>query len=80
MHIEPGLVNRAKRALSCATAAQARRVIPGHMAHVDLRCGQALKLSLAYQGGLVLWVGFRVLCGRGLQGSAVVERRRHQAA
>lgn len=102
-----------------ATAALARRVIPDQMAYVDLRYGQALKLSLAYQGGIVLWVGFWALYGRGLgtenlvsigsfgaaymsvvlaeplidlavlalakilrslQGSAVVERRLHQAA
>ena len=89
------------------------------MAYVDLRYGQALKLSLAYQGGIVLWVGFWALYGRGLgaenlvsigsfgaaymsvvlaeplidlavlalaktlrglQGSAVVDRRLHQAA
>ena len=102
-----------------ATAALARRVIPDQMAYVDLRYGQALKLSLAYQGGIVLWVGFWALYGRGLgaenlvsigsfgaaymsvvlaeplidlavlalaktlrglQGSAVVDRRLHQAA
>ena len=102
-----------------ATAALARRVIPDQMAYVDLRYGQALKLSLAYQGGIVLWVGFCALYGRGLgaenlvsigsfgaaymsvvlaeplidlavlalaktlrglQGSAVVDRRLHQAA
>jgi ABC-type Co2+ transport system permease subunit len=102
-----------------ATAALARRVIPDQMAYVDLRYGQALKLSLAYQGGIVLWVGFWALYGRGLgaenlvsigsfgaaymsvvlaeplidlavlalaktlrglQGSAVVERRLHQPA
>ena len=49
-----------------ATAALARRVIPDQMAYVDLRYGQALKLSLAYQGGIVLWVGFWALYGRGL--------------
>ena len=103
----------------CASAARARRVIPVDRAYVDRGYGQALKLSLAYQGGIVLWVGFWALYGRGLgaenlvsigsfgaaymsvvlaeplidlavlalaktlrglQGSAVVDRRLHQAA
>ncbi|WP_342130841.1 energy-coupling factor ABC transporter permease [Hydrogenophaga sp. OTU3427] len=48
-----------------ATAALARRVIPANVAYVDLRYGQAFKLSLAYQGGIVLWVGFWALYGGG---------------
>jgi len=50
-----------------ATAALARRVIPARVAYVDIRYGQALKLSLAYQGGIVLWVGFWALYGRGME-------------
>ncbi|WP_234264810.1 energy-coupling factor ABC transporter permease [Hydrogenophaga sp. NFH-34] len=50
-----------------ATAALARRVIPANVAYVDLRYGQALKLSVAYQGGIVLWVGFWALYGGGLE-------------
>ena len=49
-----------------ATAALARKVIPGDVAYVDIRYAQALKLSLAYQGGIVLWVGFWALYGQGL--------------
>jgi ABC-type Co2+ transport system permease subunit len=49
-----------------ATAALARKVIPDNVAYVDIRYAQALKLSLAYQGGIVLWVGFWALYGQGL--------------
>ncbi len=49
-----------------ATAALARRVIPEDMAYVDIGYGQAFKLSLAYQGGIVLWVGFWAIYGRGI--------------
>jgi hypothetical protein len=49
-----------------ATAVLARKVIPGNVAYVDIRYAQALKLSLAYQGGIVFWVGFWALYGQGL--------------
>ena len=49
-----------------ATAALSRRIIPASLAYVDIRYSQALRLSLAYQGGIVLWVGFWALYGRGL--------------
>ena len=49
-----------------ATAALARKLIPGQLAYVDIRYAQALKLSLAYQGGIVLWVGFWALYGQGM--------------
>lgn len=49
-----------------ATSALARRVIPEAMAYVDIGYAQALKLSVAYQGGIVLWVGFWALYGRGM--------------
>jgi hypothetical protein len=49
-----------------ATAALARKVIPADVAYVDIRYAQALKLSLAYQGGIVVWVGFWALYGQGL--------------
>jgi ABC-type Co2+ transport system permease subunit len=48
-----------------ATAVLARRVIPASTAYVDIGYAQAFKLSLAYQGGIVLWVGFWALYGRG---------------
>jgi hypothetical protein len=49
-----------------ATAALARKVIPDAVAYVDIRYAQALKLSLAYQGGIVLWVAFWALYGPGM--------------
>jgi ABC-type Co2+ transport system permease subunit len=48
-----------------ATAALARRLIPEHVAYVDIDYLQAFKLSVAYQGGIVVWVGFWALYGRG---------------
>jgi len=48
-----------------ATAALARRIIPKNVAYVDLSYQQAFKLSVAYQGGIVVWVGFWALYGRG---------------
>ncbi len=49
-----------------ATAALARRIIPAATAYVDISYAQAFKLSAAYQGGIVLWVGFWALYGRGV--------------
>ncbi len=49
-----------------ATAALARRVIPQRTAYVDIGYAQAFKLSLAYQGGIVLWVGIWAAYGRGM--------------
>lgn len=43
----------------------ARRVIPARTAYVDLSYAQTLKLSLAYQGGIVAWVAFWALYGKG---------------
>jgi len=48
-----------------ATAALARRIIPRATAYVDLTYTQTLKLSLAYQGGIVAWVAFWALYGQG---------------
>lgn len=48
-----------------ATAALARRIIPANTAYVDIRYGQALKLSVAYQGGIVAWVAFWAFYGQG---------------
>jgi len=56
-----------------ATAALARRVVPAHTAYVDIRYAQALKLSLAYQGGIVLWVAFWALYGGGLGADNLAE-------
>ena len=47
-----------------ALQALARRVIAPNTAYVDIGYTQALKLSLTYQGGLVVWVGFWALYGQ----------------
>lgn len=49
-----------------ATAALALRIIPQKLAYVDISYQQAFKLSVAYQGGIVVWVGFWALYGRGV--------------
>jgi len=49
-----------------ATAALASRIIPRATAYVDLSYAQTLKLSLAYQGGIVVWVAFWALYGHGV--------------
>ena len=49
-----------------ATAALARKIIPESTAYVNIGYAQAFKLSAAYQGGIVLWVGFWALYGRGV--------------
>ena len=46
--------------------ALARRVIPANTAYKDVTYGQALKLSTAYQGGVVAWVAFWAVYGRGI--------------
>ena len=48
-----------------AIRALAERIIPGDTAYVDLRYGQALALSTAYQSGIVAWVAFWALYGAG---------------
>jgi len=44
----------------------ARRVIPADTAYKDVSYGQALKLSTAYQAGVVAWVGFWAFYGAGV--------------
>ncbi len=52
--------------LGGAVAALAKRLIaPPDTAYVDLKYGQALALSTAYQGGVVAWVAFWALYGQG---------------
>ncbi len=46
-------------------AALAKRIIPSNTAYKDLTYTQTLKLSLAYQGGIVSWVAFWALYGQG---------------
>ncbi len=42
-----------------------RKVIPSDIAYKDLSYSQVLKLSLAYQGGIVTWVVFWAIYGQG---------------
>lgn len=44
----------------------AKRIIPADKAYVDLGYGDVLKLSMAFQGGIVLWVAFWVFYGQGV--------------
>jgi len=46
-------------------AALAKRIIPAGTAYVDLGYTDVLKLSFAYQGGVIAWVAFWVLWGEG---------------
>jgi len=43
----------------------AKKVIPENIAYKDIQYKDALKLSLAYQGGIVTWVAFWALFGQG---------------
>ena len=43
----------------------ARRLIPAKTAYKDVKYGQALALSTAYQGGVVAWVAFWAFYGQG---------------
>jgi ABC-type Co2+ transport system permease subunit len=49
-----------------AVSALARRIIPANTAYKDVKYGQCLALSTAYQGGVVTWVAFWALYGRGV--------------
>jgi ABC-type Co2+ transport system permease subunit len=44
----------------------ARRIVAKNQAYVDLRYSQVLKLSVAYQGGIVAWVAFWAFYGQGI--------------
>jgi len=48
-----------------AINALSERIITRDTAYVDLKYGQALSLSSAYQAGIVAWVAFWALYGRG---------------
>ncbi len=43
-----------------------KRIIPAGKAYVDLGYGDVLKLSAAYQGGIVAWVAFWAFYGQGV--------------
>ena len=63
-----------------ATAALARRIIPQNLAYVDISYQQAFKLSVAYQGGIVLWVGFWAIYGQGAGAANLADIGRFGAA
>lgn len=48
-----------------AMSVLARKIIPENTAYKDVGYGQALKLSIAYQGGIVAWVAFWAFYGQG---------------
>ena len=48
-----------------AVDALARNIIPHDRAYVDLAYADVLKLSAAYQGGVVAWVAFWAIYGQG---------------
>ncbi len=48
-----------------AMGALAKRIIPQNTAYKDLEYLQTLKLSTAYQGGIVAWVAFWAFYGQG---------------
>jgi ABC-type Co2+ transport system permease subunit len=48
-----------------AIHALAARIIPADRPYVDLGYGDVLKLSVTYQGGIVLWVAFWAIYGQG---------------
>lgn len=45
--------------------ALAKRIIPEQKAYVDCSYGEVLKLSFAYQGGVIAWVAFWAFYGQG---------------
>lgn len=53
--------------------ALARKIIAPNTPYVDLSYAQTLKLSLAYQGGIVAWVGFWALYGHGFGAGNLAE-------
>ena len=60
--MEPRRKGRRKR----VRMARPRRIVPPHTPYVDLRYRDVLRLSLAYQGGVVSWVAFWALYGQGI--------------
>lgn len=48
-----------------AISALARRIVAPQTPYVDLKYTQALALSTAYQGGIVIWVAFWAFYGQG---------------
>ena len=50
-----------------AISTLARRLVPDDVAYVDLSYAQVLKLSAAFQGGVVAWVAFWATYGQGAE-------------
>ncbi len=55
-----------------ATAALARRLIPAKTPYHALRYRDLLKLSLAFQGGVVAWVAFWAFFGLGVEATSEI--------
>lgn len=55
-----------------AMMALAKTIIAPKTAYVDLTYGQTLKLSTAYQGGVVAWVAFWAIYGQGFGAASSV--------
>ncbi|MBK5938777.1 energy-coupling factor ABC transporter permease [Halochromatium roseum] len=51
----------------------ARRVIPADTAYKDVSYAQAFKISAAFQGAVVSWVGFWVVYGQGFGAESLVQ-------
>ncbi len=56
-----------------AINALARRIIPVDTAYKDVTYRQALKLSTAYQAGVVAWVGFWAVYGVGVGAESIAQ-------
>jgi len=54
-----------------AVSELAKRVVPANTAYKDVTYAQALKLSTAFQGGVVLWVGFWAFYGAGISAESL---------
>lgn len=48
-----------------AMQAVARRVLPANLPYVEMGYSQVLRMSVVFQGGIVAWVAFWTLYGRG---------------
>jgi len=51
----------------------AKKVIAPNTPYIEVKYSQLLKLSLAYQGGVVAWVGFWALYGQGFGAENIAE-------
>ncbi len=58
----------------------AKKVIAPNTPYIEVKYSQLLKLSLAYQGGVVAWVGFWALYGQGFGAENLAEISAFSAA